>query len=226
MPRSEDWRSPPPPSQSCSSRAGCTETRWCINCGTSRRSARGHSTSASHSSYFFALAWIAQRTDTSILIAGFAVGLLVAVIGGPKRLTTQVTGIAAGFFVPLFFVALGARLDLRAVFEHANTLALAGLLVAATVAAHLASALITRQPPAAGLAATAQLGLPAGVATLGLQQHSLSPGRAAAIVLAALASIAISPVGVALLARRGKGEPRKEVKLSPAAEPPPAPPVP
>ncbi len=63
------------------------------------------------------------------------------------------------------------------------------------------SAKLTRQSAAAGLAATAQLGLPAGVATLGLQQHSLGPGRAAAIVLAALATIAISPVGVAMLAR-------------------------
>ena len=149
----------------------------------------------------FALAWLAQKSGTSILIAGFAVGLIVAVTGGPRRLSRQVSGIGAGFFAPLFFVVLGARLDLRAVFEHLNSLALAALLVVATVAAHLSSALLTRQPRAAGLAATAQLGLPAAVATLGLQEHILSPGRAAAIVLAALATIAITPVGVALLAR-------------------------
>jgi len=46
-----------------------------------------------------------------------------------KRLSRQVTGIASGFFVPLFFVALGAKLDLRAVFQHARTLELAVLLV-------------------------------------------------------------------------------------------------
>jgi Kef-type K+ transport system membrane component KefB len=154
----------------------------------------------------FALAWLAQRTGTSILIAGFAVGLLVAVIGGPKRLSRQVTGIAAGFFVPLFFVVLGARLDLRAVVRHSDTLALAALLLAATAALHLVSAWATHQTTAAALAATAQLGLPAGVATLGLQQHSLSPDRAGAIVLAALATIAVSSAGVALLARRRRSE--------------------
>jgi Kef-type K+ transport system membrane component KefB len=157
----------------------------------------------------FVLAWLAQRTGTSILIAGFAVGLLVAVIGGPKRLSRQVTGIAAGFFVPLFFVVLGARLDLRAVFRHTDTVELAALLLAATVALHLISAIATRQPAATGLAATAQLGLPAGVATLGLQQHTLTPGRAGAIVLAALATIAISPAGIALLARPEGGRPPK-----------------
>ena len=149
----------------------------------------------------FALAWLAQRTGTSILIAGFAVGILVAVIGGPGRLSTQVTGIAAGFFVPLFFVVLGAKLDLRAVFEHSNTLALAALLLAGTVVIHLVSARATRQPAAAGLAATAQLGLPAGVATLGLQEHSLSPGRAGAVVLAALATVAVSAAGIPRLCR-------------------------
>ena len=60
----------------------------------------------------FVLAWIAQKGGTSILIAGFAAGLMVAVIGGPKRLSTQVRGIADGFFVPLYFVVLGAQLDL------------------------------------------------------------------------------------------------------------------
>jgi Kef-type K+ transport system membrane component KefB len=156
----------------------------------------------------FALAWLATRAGTSILIAGFAVGLVVAVIGGPKRLSRQVTGIAAGFFVPLYFVVLGARLDLRALFAHGSSLALAGLLLAAGLVAHLTSARLTRQPAAAGLAATAQLGVPAGVATLGLQQHTLGPGPAAAIVLAALGTIAISALGVALLARRAKAPTR------------------
>ncbi len=38
---------------------------------------------------------------------------MVASIGGPKRLSNEVLGIAGGFFIPLFFVVLGARLDLR-----------------------------------------------------------------------------------------------------------------
>ncbi|HXY81734.1 MAG TPA: cation:proton antiporter [Gaiellaceae bacterium] len=149
----------------------------------------------------FTLAWIATRAGTSILIAGFSVGLLVALIGGPKRLSTQVTGIGAGFFVPLFFVTLGAKLDLRAVFSHPSMLELTGLLTVANVAVHAAGALVTRQPLPAALAATAQLGLPAGVVTLGLQQHVLSAGQSGAILLAALVTIALCPAGVALIVR-------------------------
>ena len=154
----------------------------------------------------FTLSWLAQRSGTSILIAGFAVGLIVAIVGGPRRLSRQVTGIAAGFFIPLFFVVLGARLDLRALVNHPSNLEIAGLLLVAGVAVHLAAARATRQPLGAGLAATAQLGLPAGVVTLGLQQHVISAGTAAAILLAALGTVAICPVGVALLRRQNAGK--------------------
>ena len=145
----------------------------------------------------FTLAWIAVRSGTSVLIAGFSVGLLVAVIGGPKRLSTQVTGIAAGFFVPLFFVVLGAELDLRALVERPSLIELTVLLLAANVLVHELGALITGQPLSAGLAATAQLGVPAGVVTLGLEHHTLTSPQAAAILLAALGTIAICPVGIA-----------------------------
>ena len=62
----------------------------------------------------FVLAWVAQKGGTSILVAGFGAGLMVALIGGPKRLSTQMRGIGEGFFIPLYFVVLGARLDLAA----------------------------------------------------------------------------------------------------------------
>ena len=48
----------------------------------------------------FGLAWIARQSGTSVLLGGFAMGLVVAAIGGPKRLSTQVRGVAEGFFVP------------------------------------------------------------------------------------------------------------------------------
>lgn len=150
----------------------------------------------------FALCWIAVRTGASILIAGFAIGLVVAAVGGPKRFSRQVTGIAQGFFVPLFFVVLGARIDVRAFVEHGSLIELAVLLLVFDVAVHAIGAAVSRQPVSAGLAATAQLGVPTAVVSLGLQSGLLSAGTGAAIMVAALASIAVCTVGVALLARR------------------------
>ncbi len=150
----------------------------------------------------FGLCWLATRSEANILIAGFAVGLVVAAVGGPKRFSRQVTGVAQGFFVPLFFVVLGARIDVRDLMQHAALIEIALLLVAFNVGLHVVTALATRQPVVAGLAATVQLGVPAAVVSLGLQERVLSAGDAAAIMVAAIASIAISGAGVALLAQR------------------------
>src|SRR5207302_55077 len=128
-------------------------------------------------------------------------GLMVAAIGGPKRLSTQMRGVAEGFFVPLYFVVLGAQLDLSALVEDPSMLALAATLLALNVAIHLAAAAVARNPPGAGLAASAQLGVPAAVASLGLSEHILSRPVATAIVAAAVASLGVSTVGVGLLLR-------------------------
>lgn len=149
----------------------------------------------------FTLAWVAQRSGTSVLVAGFAVGLIVAAIGGPKRLSRQVAGVAEGFLVPLFFVVLGARLDLRALGADASLVALAGVLAALNLALHAAAAFLTRQPFGAGLAATAQLGVPAAVVALGLTENLLTDAEGAAIMTAALISLAISSVGTGMLSR-------------------------
>ena len=152
----------------------------------------------------FTLSWIAQKSGTSILIAGFSTGLLVAAVGGPKRLFTQVRGLADGFFVPLFFVVLGARLDVSALVDHPELLLVTGSLIALNVVVHAVAALATRQPPSAGLVATAQLGVPAAVVQIGLQEHVISPGLGAAITAAALATLGLCALGTDLLARRAE----------------------
>lgn len=150
----------------------------------------------------FGLAWIAQKSGTSVLIAGFGAGVTVALIGGPKRLSTQIRGVADGFFIPLYFVVLGAQLDLRGLVSDPAMLALTGALAALNVAIHLAAVAIVRRPLSAGLTATAQLGVPAAVASLGLAEGVLSSTVATAIVAAAVVSLGVCTVGVERLIGR------------------------
>ena len=129
-------------------------------------------------------------------------GLVVAAIGGPKRLSTQVRGVAEGFFVPLFFVVLGARLDVSALVDHPDLLLVTAALIVLNLVIHALAALATRQPPSAGLIATAQLGVPAAVVQIGLQEHVITPALGAAVTLAALATLGLCALGTDLLARR------------------------
>ncbi len=165
----------------------------------------------------FLLAWIARKGGTSILVAGFGAGVMVAAIGGPKRLSTQVRGIADGFFVPLYFVVLGAQLDLAGLISDPTMLVLAGALAALNVAIHLLAAALLHRGVAGALAATAQLGVPAAVASLGLAAHLLSPVIATAIVASALISLAVCTVGVDMLTRSSATEASQQA--SPAAAP-------
>ena len=147
----------------------------------------------------FGLSWIAERTGASLLIAGFGAGLMVAAIGGPKRLSHEVLGVAGGLFVPLFFVVLGATVDLRGVVEDPAMMGLAVALVGLTATVHVIAARVTRQPSAAGLLASAQLGVPAAIVALGVAEHVLTATQGAAIVTASLISLAVCSMGAALL---------------------------
>ena len=66
----------------------------------------------------FGLAALATSTHVSIMLAGFAFGLAVALVGEPRRLARQLFAVTEGFLGPLFFVWLGASLDLRELGRH------------------------------------------------------------------------------------------------------------
>jgi Kef-type K+ transport system membrane component KefB len=149
----------------------------------------------------FSLAAIAGRSHVSVMLAGFVFGLVVSAIGEPRRLARQLFAITEGFFAPLFFVWLGASLDLTAIGAR-PTLILLGLLLGlgAVVTHWLARA--TGQPLSLGALAAAQLGVPVAAATVGTSLHVLEPGESAALILGALVTIAAATVAGALAARK------------------------
>ena len=147
----------------------------------------------------FTLAWIAERFDTSALLAGFAAGIMVSLLGEPRRVADQLIGLGQGFFVPLFFVVLGARLDLRALVQSRADLLLFALLAIGTTLARVTTGAIMRLPLSSGLLAAATMGVPSAVASLGLATGALRPSQAAAIMAAAALSLVVAGVGAVLV---------------------------
>ena len=147
----------------------------------------------------FTCAWIAARFGASILIAGFAVGAVVALLGEPRRVAQQLVGIGQGFAIPLFFVLLGAQIDLGALLHSRRALTLAGVLAAVAIVIHVVAALVWRLPVAMGLVASAQLGVPSAVVAIGLATKQLTAAQGAAVMAALLVSLGACAVGGALL---------------------------
>jgi Kef-type K+ transport system membrane component KefB len=142
----------------------------------------------------FGLAAVATRTHVSIMLAGFSLGIAVTAVGEPRRVAKQLFAITEGFLAPLFFVWLGASLNLRDLANHPSYLLLGVALGLGAVGCHAAMRL-TGQSLDIGALAAAQLGVPVAAATLGTQLRLLRPGEPAALILGALVTI-----GVAILA--------------------------
>ncbi|MDT5281024.1 MAG: hypothetical protein QOJ20_2219 [Mycobacterium sp.] len=149
----------------------------------------------------FALCALAVTTHVSIMLAGFALGLVISGFGEPRRLARQLFGITEGFFSPLFFVWLGASLQVRELGEHPSLILLGVGLGAGAVLAHCVGRLFG-QPVTLAVLSAAQLGVPVAAATLGTEQHLLVPGEPSALMLGALVAIASASIAGALAARR------------------------
>jgi Kef-type K+ transport system membrane component KefB len=147
------------------------------------------------------LSYVAEKVGASLLMAGFGTGLVVGAIGGPKRLSREVLGLGQGFLVPLFFVLLGAKLDLRALANSSSAVILAVVLAGLAIGVHVIVSTLIRAPAAVGLLASAQMGVPSAVIALGLPIGAVSQGQASAIFCAALASIGACSAGAAILRR-------------------------
>ncbi len=149
------------------------------------------------------LSAIAQETGASTLVAGFLAGMVLVRLHESDRLVVQFSGVANGFFVPLFFVLLGAELNLRALLTSPSRMLLALGLALAAVLTHVIAARVAGHEKfiATGLAASAQLGMPAAAASLGLSSGLLGPAEAAALVAGGCLTLIPATVGSLLLAR-------------------------
>ena len=148
----------------------------------------------------FALAGLAQAVGISVMLAGFIGGVALAVRGQPRRLARQLFSVSDGFLAPVFFVWLGASLDLRTVGTHPRAILIAALLSVATPAIHAAAGLVGQPLPLA-LLAGAQLGVPVAAVTIGNRNGLLGPGEGGAILVAALVSVVVTAIAAGAAAR-------------------------
>ncbi|MFE4837951.1 cation:proton antiporter [Arthrobacter sp. NPDC056691] len=147
----------------------------------------------------FALSGLAVAGHVSIMLAGFSFGLVVAAVGEPRRLAHQLFAVSDGFLGPVFFVWLGASLDLRTLAGSPRMILLGLCLGLGTLLVHGTLRLFGQPLPLAVLAAS-QLGVPVAAAAIGSQLHLLEPGEAAAMILGALITIMASTAAGSLAA--------------------------
>ncbi|MGT2463191.1 cation:proton antiporter domain-containing protein [Sinomonas atrocyanea] len=152
-------------------------------------------------SILFALAGLAVFTHVSIMLAGFAFGLAVSAVGEPRRLARQLFALNDGFLGPVFFVWLGASIDLRQLGGHPPMIVLGLLIGIGAVAAHAVNR-VTGLPLPFAIGSAAQLGVPVAAATIGRSLGVLAPGEDAALLLGALLTIGSTTAAASWAAKR------------------------
>jgi len=145
-------------------------------------------------SFCFFFSWGADRMGLAPIIGAFAAGL---VLEEQKALRPLVEPIAQ-FLVPIFFVVMGARADVRA-FAHPGTLLLAGALVVAASLGKIACALgaargTNRLAIAIGMLPRGEVTLI--YASLGLSLGVIDSGTYSAIVLAVVVTTLVTPTAL------------------------------
>ncbi|HET7801909.1 MAG TPA: cation:proton antiporter [Humibacillus xanthopallidus] len=137
----------------------------------------------------FGLAAVAAATHVSVMLAGFAAGIALSAVGEPRRVAKQLFAVTEGFFAPIFFVWLGASLDLRELGTHPAAIVLGLALGGSALVVHGAM-VVTGQPWPTALITAAQLGVPVAAVTLGNTLGLMAPGEAPSLLLGALVTVA------------------------------------
>jgi len=148
----------------------------------------------------FGLAGLAVNVHVSVMLAGFAFGLALSAIGTPRRLASQLFAVTEGFLGPIFFIWLGASIDLRALTHHPRLVVLAVGLAAGTTVIHALGRFVGQPLPLATLA-SAQLGVPVAAVALGAGNQLLAPGEGGAILGAAILTLGAAAVSGAAARR-------------------------
>ncbi|NHL83001.1 potassium transporter [Lactobacillus helveticus] len=77
----------------------------------------------------FALVTVAERLGAENILGAFLAGMVMKLLEPSEATKDKLTSIGYGFFIPIFFIMTGVRLNLRSLFAHPSSLMLLPVLV-------------------------------------------------------------------------------------------------
>jgi Kef-type K+ transport system membrane component KefB len=160
--------------------------------------------------FALALAYIASRVGSAVIIGSFAAGLVLARTRKGEDIEHDVHDVAQ-FFIPIFFVVVGAAVDLRSLNPmHADSrmflmvgLALTGIGIVGKVLAGFAAVQrgLSRTIIGVGMIPRGEVGLI--FAQIGLTTKLLTPGLYSAVALMVILTTFVTPLVLRVMLPRG-----------------------
>lgn len=155
--------------------------------------------------FAFLLAYLAERVGSAVIIGSFAAGLVLARSDRGKQIEREVHDIAS-FFVPIFFIVVGAAVDLRALAGNSLWIGL-GLTAVGIVGKVLAGFAVVQRGLrriviGVGMIPRGEVGLI--FAQIGLSTKVLDAGLYSAVALMVMLTTFVTPPILRVLLTRGE----------------------
>ncbi|MER2600473.1 MAG: cation:proton antiporter [Caldilineales bacterium] len=145
---------------------------------------------------------LAEFVGAELILGAFLAGMIVTLLRAPDDdvLVEKLEAFGFGFFVPVFFIMVGAQINLRDLLESPQTLLLLPLLFVVALVVKVLPMLVTRrwlswrELLSAGLLLNTHLSLEVAIAVVGLRTGLLDSAASTTIILFAILTVLFMPV--------------------------------
>ncbi|WP_071459168.1 monovalent cation:proton antiporter family protein [Bacillus massilinigeriensis] len=143
---------------------------------------------------------ISETVGAENILGAFLAGVLVSMLAPNQEMVQKLDSFGYGFLIPIFFVMVGAELDVWSLLSEKKLLLLIPLLLAALLLSKVLPVFIlkkwygTKTALASGFLLTSTLSLVIAAATIGKRMEVISVEMAGTLILVAIISCVVTPV--------------------------------
>lgn len=148
----------------------------------------------------FTLVTVAESVGAENMLGAFLAGMVMKLLEPSEATQEKLTSIGYGFFIPIFFIMTGVRLDLKSLFANKTALALIPILVACFIIAKLPTTLIyrrrfnARNSFAGGFLTVTTITLVLPSLQVAKNLHAITSTQSDAFILAAVIVCVLAPI--------------------------------
>ncbi|WP_251576284.1 monovalent cation:proton antiporter family protein [Limosilactobacillus agrestimuris] len=148
----------------------------------------------------FTLVTVAETVGAENILGAFLAGMVMKLLEPSEATQEKLTSIGYGFFIPVFFIMTGVRLDLKSLFANKTALALIPVLVLCFIIAKLPTVLVYqrrfngRNSFAGGFLTVTTITLVLPSLQVAQNLHAITSSQSAAFVLAAVIVCIVAPI--------------------------------
>ena len=150
------------------------------------------------------VAWVvlAEALGAEVILGAFMAGALISLLGGAgeSQLRDKLDAIGYGFFIPIFFILVGANFRVESIFGSDQALLVVAVLLILALLVKLVPAMLlrtmftARETLAAGFLLSARLSLIIAASAIALDLGAISEAINADVILVAIISVSVAPV--------------------------------